>query len=196
MSDFSARVDVALPISGLITKGKKVVGVKDRKTKTEKRMQRMQAEWREVEARRKEKAEEARDEAFVDDSDHDGRVANLGTAAQGIGKGEKKGKKRKADGDGSDDGDPWAAIAAKRNEESVHKGLVGLHDVVQAPPQFSKKPTEKFKVRDGAGVRVGNVPGKAGSLRRREGLGETRRAVVEGYRRMMGERREGVGVGL
>ena len=192
MSDFSARVDAALPVSGLIGKGRKVEGIKERKTKMEKRMHRMQAEWREMEARRKEREEELRDEDLVEESDGGDKTAG---GAPGKGKASKKKGKRREAGDDESDDDPWAAIAAKKNDDVVGKGLVGLHDVVQAPPQFSKMPREKFKVRDGAGVRVGDVPGKAGSLRRREELGEARRRVVEGYRRLMGERREGMGVG-
>ncbi|MCJ1300286.1 hypothetical protein MMC08_003082 [Hypocenomyce scalaris] len=193
MSDFSARVDAALPVSGLIGKGRKVEGIKERKSKMEKRMQRMQAEWREVETRRKEREEEMSDEDLVEESDGGDKTAG---GAPGKGKASKKKGKRRKSGDDESDDDPWAAIAAKRNEDVVGKGLVGLHDVVQAPPQFSKTPREKFKVRNGAGVRVGDVPGKAKSLRRREELGEARRRVVEDYRRLMGERREGVGGGV
>ena len=165
-------------------------------------MQRMQAEWREVEARRKEKEEEARDEAFVAESDEGNHNGDAGTVGKGMGtgtgKGKKKGKKRTArggaanDDDDNDDDDPWATIAAKRKEESsasVNSGLIGLHDVVLAPPQFSKPPRERFKVRNGAGVRVGDVPRGAGSLRRREELGVLRKGVVDGYRMLRGRGR-------
>jgi hypothetical protein len=67
---------------------------------------------------------------------------------------------------------------------------VGLNDVVQAPPTFTKVPKDKFKVR-GARVEVEDVPKASGSLRRREELGSVRRSVVEGYRAMMKERTKG-----
>ena len=60
-SSFSARVDAALPISGLITKhpsrtrNDPVPGLKVRKTKLERRMQKMYDEWRVADARVKEK---------------------------------------------------------------------------------------------------------------------------------------------
>ena len=91
-----------------------------------------------------------------------------------------KGKKFKAIGGVNDgDDDPWAAVAKARNE-----GPRSLNDVVQAPPQFSKLPREKFKVRR-ARVNVEDVPKASGSLRRREELVEVRKSVVEGYRQMM-----------
>jgi hypothetical protein len=66
---------------------------------------------------------------------------------------------------------------------------VGLNDIVQAPPTFSKIPKEKFKVGvAGGAAEVGDVPKASGSLRRREELGEVRRSVVEGYRQMMKNR--------
>ncbi|SLM38347.1 hypothetical protein LPUS_08510 [Lasallia pustulata] len=191
LSDFSARVNAALPIAGLISKGHNLEGVPERKTKTEKRMQRLQAEWREAEARRRERDEEARDEAFADGSGEGGRVGDAGAAGKRAGMAKKRGRKRKGswgvDGDGDDD-DPWAVVAAKRNEEAQGggRGLVGLHDVVLAPPRFSKPLMERFRVRDGAGVEVGDVPAGAGSLRRREELGVVRRGVVEGYRLLRG----------
>lgn len=184
--DFSARVDAALPVSGLIGKGTKGVtdlpGIKKQRTKTEKKMHRIYAEWREVEAKRKEALEEAKEEA--EDEDLELNVSSLPT------KKSKKGKRSKG-ADADDDEDPWAAVARNRQATNSTAGLVGLHDVVKAPPQL-KAPKAKFRVLDGAKVDVLDVPSKAGSLRRREELGEARRSVVEGYRAMMRERK-GVG---
>ncbi|KAL8811386.1 MAG: hypothetical protein Q9223_007543, partial [Gallowayella weberi] len=53
MGDYAARVDQALPVMGLVGKG-----VGERRTKMERKMQRMQREWREVEARRVERIKE------------------------------------------------------------------------------------------------------------------------------------------
>ena len=64
-----------------------------------------------------------------------------------------------------------------------------LQDVVQAPPQLLKTVQSKLKVVGGGGgaaVNVGNVPGRVGSLRKREEMGEARRRVIEGYRQKMG----------
>ena len=190
MSEYSVRVDAALPVSGLINKGgkgaKDLPGVKTPRTKMERKMHRMYKEWREVDAKRKEQVEEER--AEVEDEEledtRSGRVRGTVT----------KGGKHKKKGSGSDDEDPWAAVgrnrdAQLRNGKGSSGGLVGLHDVVQAPPQFSKVPQERFKVMDRAKVDVLDVPASAGSLRRREELGQARRSVVEGYRQMMRERK-------
>ncbi|KAG0648844.1 non sense mediated decay [Hyphodiscus hymeniophilus] len=188
MSEFSARVDAALPVSGLINKtaknGKDPLGLKVGRTKTEKRMHRMYAEWREQDQRIKERREEAQERAEEEAEDEDGQVRWKvdvdADAAQGAsGKKAKKGKKRKVIGELDDgDDDPWAGLKRERGQR------VGLNDVVQAPPTFKNLPKEKFKVR-GARVEVEDVPKASGSLRRREELGEVRRSVVEGYRAMM-----------
>lgn len=186
MSDFSARVDAALPVSGLINKtaknGKDPVGLKVGRTKTERRMHRMYAEWREQDAKIKEKREEER-ELAEEEEDEEGNVK--WKIDEQIEANKKKGKKRKKAIGEIDDGDddPWAVLIKKRNE-----GRVGLHDVALAPPTFTKVPKEKFKVR-GARVDVEDVPKAAGSLRRREELGEVRTSIIEQYRQMMKENR-------
>ncbi|KAI4120700.1 MAG: hypothetical protein LQ338_006824 [Usnochroma carphineum] len=169
MGDYAARVDMALPVRGLVGKGRG-----ERQSRLEKRMQRMQREWREVDRRLRERGEEE------EEVEEDGG---------GAGKSAKKGKKRKGKGKGGveDDEDPWAVVAKNRKREQEEKekekegrggGLVGLHDVVLAPPKFERK------------VKVGDVV-KKGGLKRQVEVSEARREVVEGYRRMMRERREG-----
>lgn len=192
MSEFSARVDAALPISGLINKtgkdGKDPLGLKVGRTKTEKRMHRMYAEWREQEQKIQDKRQEAMELAEEEELDDEGRVKWKLDPEDTVQSGKKKngkGKKKKAIGeidDGNDD--PWAILKKTRNE-----GPNRLSDVYQAPPTFTKIPKEKFKVR-GARVEVEDVPKASGSLRRREELGEVRQSVVEGYRQMMKEKRE------
>ncbi|OBT76937.1 hypothetical protein VF21_04180 [Pseudogymnoascus sp. 05NY08] len=192
MSEFSARVDAALPISGLINKtgkdGKDPLGLKVGRTKTEKRMHRMYAEWREQEQKIQDKRQEAMELAEEEELDDEGRVKWKLDPEDTVQTGKKKngkGKKKKAIGeidDGNDD--PWAILKKTRNE-----GPNRLSDVYQAPPTFTKIPKEKFKVR-GARVEVEDVPKASGSLRRREELGEVRQSVVEGYRQMMKENRE------
>ncbi|KAL8670128.1 MAG: hypothetical protein Q9168_005310, partial [Polycauliona sp. 1 TL-2023] len=158
MADYSARVDQALPIVGLVSKGKgagggAAAGLKERQTKTERKMQRMQKEWREEDMRRKAKLQEAEEEAEEeeDENGNGGRVA-----------------------------DPWAVVAANRRREQEEKekgesrgGLVGLHDVVLAPPKFTKVPTKKLDVADVL---------KKGGLKRQVELSEARTSVIEGYR--------------
>ena len=195
MSEYSLRVDAALPVSGLINKGangaRELPGVKTPRTKMERKMHRMYKEWREVEAKRKEKAEEEREE--LEDEELEEKKGSGGHRSIAIG------RKRKGRGLGSNDEDPWAAVGRNRdvqagNGKGTSGGLVGLHDVVQAPPQFSKVPREKFRVTNGAKVDVLNVPASAGSLRVREELGKARRSVVEGYRQMMRERKGALAV--
>lgn len=188
LSSFAARVDAALPFSGL-SKGSgatKEAG-RERQTKTERKMQKMQKEWREEDRRRKEKLEE--------EGDENADEAGLDELAKAATKGKRKGgkKKRKGNDHGGgidDDDDPWAHIAAKRLEENDAKtapgsgsGLVGLHDVVLAPPRFLKVP----KGKENLSIKYG-----AGGLKRQQELSEARMTVVEGYRHMMKEkRREG-----
>jgi hypothetical protein len=185
IAEFNARVDAALPVSGLINKtgkrGKDPLGLKVGRTYKEKKMHRMYAEWREQDAKIKEKREEARELEEMEEEGEDGQVVWKEAGSESNRKKKaKKGKKKKVVGE-IDDGeeDPWAKIKKERGEVSF-----ALHDVVQAPPTFKQTPKEKFKVR-GARVEVENVPKASGSLRRREELGEVRRSVVEGYRQMM-----------
>ncbi|KAK4989121.1 hypothetical protein LTR50_003456 [Elasticomyces elasticus] len=187
ISSFSARVNLALPISGLARKGNKtkVPGVRggERQTKTEKRLQKMYAEWRTVDAARKERAEEARE---LDEEAEDERDAMYGGGLSDAGfSGGKKAAARRRRMLGevaavkAEDEDPWAELQRLRGTTR------GLRDVAQAPPTFSTVPREKFRVRNGARAAVSDVPNAAGSLARREELGEARRGVIERYREMM-----------
>ncbi|KAI9758641.1 MAG: Altered inheritance of mitochondria protein 6 [Chaenotheca gracillima] len=199
MSDFAARVDQALPVSGLMgkkTKGTDPAGLKPTRTKLERRMHKMQESWREEEKKRKEKREEMEEDRLDQELENGTSFRD----AQGVLKTGKNKKKKKGKGKGKkqtgeegevlddDDDDPWAQIKAARNERPA-----GLHDVVQAPPEFKKLPKEKFKIMEGAMVATDGVPRSAGSLRRREELGETRTSIVESYRNMMAERRKLIG---
>ena len=186
LSSFAARVDAALPFSGLSKRsgGAKEAG-RDRQTKTERKMQKMQKEWREEDRRRREKLEEEGNE----DVDENGPDELLKNAIQGKRKdGRKKRKRDHGHGvDIDDDEDPWAHIAAKRLEENDAKpgsgpgaGLVGLHDVVLAPPRFSRKPNGKSNL---------SIKNGVGGLKRQQELSEARMTVVEGYRQMMMEKR-------
>ncbi|KAL1637042.1 hypothetical protein SLS58_009482 [Diplodia intermedia] len=174
MSDFAARVDQALPVSGLARKGKKIDGVKERQTKTERRIQKMISDWREEEEKIKEREQEERDLAEIEDDEKEAMWEDKTAPIPTQGGGKKKGKRK---GDVEDD--PWAVLKQKREEPK------GLHDVAQAPPTFKAIPTEKFKVKNGAKVQVADIPNAAGSLRRREELGQERKNIIERYRAMM-----------
>lgn len=170
LGDFAARVDQAMPVGNLKRKGNvKVEGIKERQTKTEKRLHKMYAAWREEDARWKEKVEEQLEE-------EEEAAAELGE--EGIAFVSSVGKRKQR---AERDDDPWQELNAMRAERSR------LHDVVQAPPTFKVIPKEKFKTKNGAKVDVENVPTSAGSLKRREELSEARKEVIERYRAMMGK---------
>lgn len=194
LSDFSARVNAAIPVAGLAKKSKRgselLTG--ERQTKLEKRMQKMYAEWREAEAKRKEMLAEEEDELEVEKDEVGIERSKLPASTKTK---KMKGKRRKGlimnyVNEAPDDDDPWSHVAAKRKENIIASaspgGLVGLHDVVLAPPKFSKLPKEKMrdKTRQSATQKTAII-----GLKRQEELGEARRQVVEGYRRMMSERR-------
>lgn len=195
LSDFSARVNAAIPVAGLAKKSKRSFDLLtgERQTKLEKRMQKMYAEWREAEAKRKEQLAEEEDELETEKDEVERERSRLPASAKT--KQKVKGKRRKGpmmnDGNEAlDDDDPWSHITAKRKKNPIASaspgGLVGLHDVVLAPPKLSKLPKEKMRDKTGR-----NALKKAAiiGLKRQEELGEARRQVVEGYRRMMSERR-------
>lgn len=184
MSDFAARVNAALPLSGLTTKGgaaKDVPGIKPKLSKREKKVQKMQQEWRKDEERRREKVEEVREE--YEDLYGDDNLGDRGAGTGGPRASGRKGKKSKRGARGKDE-DPWEVVKRARNE-----GPRRLHDVVQAPPKFTATPRQAFHVANGARVEVADVPKTAGSLRKREELGMTRKNILEGYRRMMAGKR-------
>ena len=185
LGEFSARVDQALPIAGLRTKGQtssiKVPGFKaeERKTKHNRRLERMQKQWREEELRRKGKLEEEMEEK--EDEREEQQLLWGGVKA-----GRKRSKKRVGEKNPSDeDKDPWAELEEKRR----HSRQKNLQDVVQAPPQL-KGVKGKFKDYVVAGVNVDNVPGRVGSLRKREEIGSARRNVIEEYRKMTGRKNQ------
>ena len=186
LRDYSARVDAAIPVAGLAkgrhrtTELKDLKGLERRQTKAERKMQRMQKQWREEEARRKAKRDEEREEAEKMESGDEVTIHARQKTKKGKRGKSKMGGDVRAD---EDEEDPWAAVAKKRMDTSAAEGggLVGLHDVVLAPPKLAKLREEKLKVGEGSG-------GMGVGLKRQAELSETRRRVVEGYRAMMKER--------
>ncbi|KAL4923951.1 uncharacterized protein BDV17DRAFT_275679 [Aspergillus undulatus] len=190
LSDFAARVDREMPLSQMKRSSKPTATdnlpkLQDHKiTKHEKHLKRLQAQWREDDARIKER-EAAEREEREEELEEQLQLWKDWEAEAGKKKRNPNhninGKKSKGRDD--DDGpDPWAKLRKKR-------AAVNPFDVAQEPPQL-KKPREIFKVRDGAKVDVANVPASVGSLRRREELASERRNIVEEYRRLMAEKRQ------
>ena len=192
MSDFAARVDATLPISGLVNKsvrdGKDPLGLKVWRTNKERKMHKLYDEWREEDRKAKEKREEelelqAEKELEEEEAGVSWKLNMQGGASSGTKK--KKGKRSKYLGEVDDkEDDPWEALKKKRGETKA-----GLHDVVLAPPEFAMKSLKKKKTVGGAAVEVDGVPKAAGSLRRREELQSIRNDVVASYRKMMEEKR-------
>ncbi|GAW18955.1 hypothetical protein ANO14919_084390 [Xylariales sp. No.14919] len=184
MSEFSARVDAALPLAGLVnksTKGNKdPLGLKVWRTNKERKMHKMYDEWREQDRKIKEKREEKREEELDLEAEKEleeeesGVSWKLNVGNQLSGKGKKKSK---------DDDDPWAILRKKRGETRP-----GLRDVATAPPELTIKPSKQLLVR-GAAVKVENIPKAAGSLKRREELQATRNDIVAAYRKKMAQKR-------
>lgn len=193
LSDFAARVDQALPLSSLASLNTRKDGkpldpalaktLKGRPTKHNKRLLRMQKEWREEEARRKMK----RDEAAEEDEEKFEQEGGLWT---GNGQTSSTKKKKRKGGtttivglEGSDD-DPWAELTKQKREATKQRNL---QDVVQAPPQLDhRKAIGKGRIFRDVVVDVENVPAAVGSLRKREEVANKRREVIEQYRQKRG----------
>ena len=192
LSEFNQRVDAALPISGLVTKtvknGRDPLGLKVRRTKKERKMQNMYAEWREIDRRVQERREEERE--LAEEKEMDDQAAGVSWKVEQEAQGKKKGKKGKRGRyigeEGGPERDPWEELKKKRGEAKV-----GLNDVAQAPPEL-KLPRKNLFVR-GATVAAADIPKAAGSLRQREELQGIRAEVVASYRQMISERRPPLG---
>ncbi|OJD24710.1 hypothetical protein ACJ73_03922 [Blastomyces percursus] len=220
MSDFSTRVNQALPLSGISRKSGSSSISKDpalknlrehRQTKHERRLLRLQRGWREEEARIKEREEAERQEREAEEDEVNEQwkaweaEAGLTKKTKTAKNKKKKKKKRAGKGGGALGGDGSDANAATVDDDDDDDPWAELNrkakamqpanplEVVQAPPEQLTKPKEKFKVRGmgGARVNVANVPSAAGSLRTREELAEERQSIVDEYRRIMAEKRGG-----
>lgn len=199
LSDFAARVDREMPLSEMKRSSHAPAGDlpkirEQRLTKHDKRLRRLQAQWREedVKIREREQAEREEREAEMEDQLELWKQWETEAGKTKAKKAEAQKKKKKnrgnaaaGDSDDDDDPDPWAKL---NNPERMNRQINPL-DVAQAPPQLTK-PREIFKVRGGAKVNVANVPAAVGSLRRREELADERKNIVEEYRRLMAEKRQ------
>ena len=179
LGEFAARVDATLPFKGVDkSAGTAAKGiVRERQTKTERKMQKMQKQWREEDRRLREKAD-------ADASSDDGLDDDRGHLDSLSSQRPKKGKKRKVGKNRDEEGDIWSQIQSKplaeRDDGKSSGGLVGLHDVVQGPPQLSKFDRDdnqnRLKIRHGG-------------LKRQGELQEVRSQVVAGYRQLMQQRK-------
>lgn len=204
LSDFAARVDREMPLSELKRSNKAsptdLPKIREQRlTKHDKRLRRLQSQWREEEEKIQEREAMEREDREAEMEDQL-ELWKQWEKESGKSKAKKKGaapqkKKKKNGGEGNGDGvsddddydaaDPWAKL---NKPDRINKPANPL-DVVQAPPQLTK-PREVFKVRGGARVNVDNVPTSMGSLRRREELADERKSIVEEYRRLMAEKRQ------
>ncbi|KAG5940251.1 hypothetical protein E4U53_007624 [Claviceps sorghi] len=182
MRSFSARVDAALPISGLATKtkikdGKDSLGLKVHRTRKEKKMHKLYDQWRAEERKIQEQRDEDRELAEERETENGAFGLFAETALDDTSQlhGVKKSRKR---GKAQED-DPWQELIRKRNETKLK-----LHDVAQAPPELVHKKVRKQLQVGGAVVDVDNIPKAAGSLRRREELQAARDEVLEAYRKI------------
>ena len=179
LSDFSARVDQAIPMAGLRRRGKGLLDIGRHQSRKEKKMQNMYADWRRQDAARRTREEEAREIAEEEEEELE---ADMRASSGYSFKDDKNSKRKRSRKGGDEEEDPWARLKETRDQPR------GLHDVAQAPPTFKTIPQEKFKVKNGAKVQTGNVPNTAGSLRRREELEKARNDVIERYRTLQGSR--------
>jgi hypothetical protein len=175
---FAQRVDASLPVAGLTKKtaikdGKDEQGFKVYRTRKERNMHKLYAQWREEERKIQEQKEEEADEEIGRELDEDP------TGAAAIARAtlnEATGKRARRKGGKVDD--PWEELKKKRAEAKI-----AVHDQAQAPPELNKNLTKQIRIKD-ATADVGNIPKAAGSLKRREELQEARADVLEAYRKI------------
>ena len=191
LSHFSARVDAALPFSTIAKTNNRnndpaLRGIgKAKQTKTERKMQKMQKEWREEDRRLRERMlPEGEDrEGAVDEEDVEGM--GVDDEDEDTKKARKKGPRRKTKV--GDEDDPWKELESKKRQDLATKekegsrGLVGLHDVVQAPPKLRKASKQDP---------LNKVEAGKGGLKHQAELSQARKSVIEGYRDMMRQKRE------
>lgn len=137
LSEFAARVDQSLPLTSIPkhrTRSTQIAGLEKIKTpltKHNKRLARLQSEWRATEAKIRARREEQEDE-LADEKEEDDLLwlgAGIDRTAAAVG-GKKKKKKASSD----DDVDPWKQLEKKRREEGELGRQKNLQDVVTAPP--------------------------------------------------------------
>jgi len=164
MSDFSRRVDAALPLS---LKGVNKTGKLEKKAAAQKKAPTPTLS-------------DEEDEADNWDFDDNGDTIKNPTPSirKAISGGNNNNKRLKRV---ERSPSPFAELRNKRPKPG------GINDVVQAPPTISVKPKNVLRA---VGV---DVPKSAGSLARREALADERMGIVERYRALMDAKRSGGG---
>ncbi|KIY04128.1 uncharacterized protein Z520_00820 [Fonsecaea multimorphosa CBS 102226] len=144
LSSYSARVDQSLPLTSIprhrtrLTSIPGLEKIKTPLTKHNKRLARMQKEWRATDARLREKKQEEHEEML--EKKEEDEILWLGAgidptlSTNSNNNNNKKKKKKRKGGDGMDDADPWKILEKKRREEGQLGRQANLQDVVAAPP--------------------------------------------------------------
>ena len=141
LSDFAQRVDQTMPLSfpkhaTTQKSSSDAPGLKVRTTKHNRKLLRMQNEWRETEKRRKEQIDEG--DSHQDEKRAEERLLWASVkAAEHQRKGKRKGH------DFVDESDPWAVLEKRRKETKQ----MNLQDVVQAPPKLAGISVSKIKLK-------------------------------------------------
>ena len=185
-SAFSSRVNAALPIISARNRQSKNLthGLKERDTKLEKKMKRMRAQWWEEDRRIKDKREENEEEMREKLEKLGGGVLLEDTVSS-------RKKRRRGRTDMDEECDIWAQVGKKNPDQGSEnrpsanaavavsngisnrsKGLVGLHDVVSAPPRFSNT----LKAKLSASMPHRNVGHNEGGLKRQIELSQSPQA--------------------
>ena len=157
LSDFNARVNAALPLTGIVKKsvagaagGKDPLGLaKQYRTRQERKLHKLYDQWRKDDIKIKER--EAEERELVQERE-DALDESLGVKWRlDFQEGSKKKTKRNKGGSGNnyagdDDDDVWAAFNRKKTAETKSTVRAGVHDTVGAPPErLTKIDTSKFK---------------------------------------------------
>lgn len=215
LADFAARVDAALPLTGLIKSGKSgkdPLGLeKAFRTKKERKMHKLYAEWHEEERRLKEKQAEEQDEAEEREMELDESLGvkwrlDLQQASSSSKKKKAKGGSHNNMDAGGDD--MWAEFNRKRMAATKTKAVrAGIHDVVEAPPELTKINSSKyFEKRKAAaaaaaatvtvtptaksrGAALADIPRAMAGLAEKQELLAARKEVLTSYRKRAEERR-------
>lgn len=200
LAQYGLRIDQAMPLSSLPKANVNAnaslpadLREKEKKsqklTKHNKRLARMQQEWRNTEAKLKAKEEEEAEENVE-------KIEEEKLLWDGVRTTGKKGKKKLVDDD------PWKELEKKRrNEEGRKKGVsMGLNarDQVQAPPELNIKKLNPFKERLAAPVNVSSgadgSTSKKSNVRRKDDSDTIRRNHIEATKRSLQGNRFGVPV--
>lgn len=191
LAQFAVRVDQSLPLSSIPQSGKGASSAlpedlreKEKKmrhlTKHNKRLARMQAEWRNTEAKLRSKEEEEAE-------DNEERIEEEQLMWDEVSR-----VKRRKKGTRIVDDDPWKVLEKKRGKQADSKRGLNASESVQQPPEL-KSIKNIFKVNGSDVLKRTMAPGTTSAVprgrkrpRRDEELLDTRRAAIEAARRYGG----------